>query len=246
MTGTNVIDLQAHGIHVELGGLVFGKIAIPYDYVPYTFAPILGQHKLIHGGLLQNGMIVVVEDNMFRRNPDVLSPDYPDRKNGFVPSSYDRAAIEEQSRWALVTDLQNDGNLISFTAIYSDGTMRSRQYNKSIKWAVLEQFDMLPVCPECGKAHPTASAAPSFAEDFLKGLDEALEAFFPGILDQIQKLEDEENAYEDSPRPDETLEEFADRKRDEAEASGEYNRDEKPKLTIQDRLREHLANGGER
>lgn len=230
MTGTNVIDLQAHGIHVELGGVVFGKIAIPYDYVPYTFAPILGQHRLLTGDLLQNGMIVVVEDKLFRRNPDVLSPDYSDRKNGFVPSSYDRAQVEEQSRWALVTDLQNEGSIIRFTAIYSDGTMRSRQYNKSIKWAVLNQFDMLPVCPDCGNAHKATAEAPSFMEDFLKGLDEALEAFFPGILKEIQKLEDEENAYEDSPRPDETLEEYADRKRDEAEASGEYNRDETPKL----------------
>lgn len=153
MSNFGIVDLHSNNIHIELGGVTIGKIKIPSDYVPYTFAPILGTHQLLTGDKLLNGLIVVVEDHMFRRNPDVLSPEYPDRKNGFVPSSYDRTSVEEQSRWALVTNLTQEGPLTKFTAIYSDGAMRTRTYNRSIKWAVLNEFEMLPVCDNCGQVH---------------------------------------------------------------------------------------------
>lgn len=153
MTNTGIVDLFGNNIVIQLGEETIGQIKVPSDYVAHTFAPILGVHELITGDRLVNGLIVVVEDNMFRRNPNVLSPEYPDRKNGFVPSEYDRASVEEQSRWALVTDLDKSGQIIKFTAIYSDGTMRSRTYNKSIKWAVLKEFEMLPVCRDCNTVH---------------------------------------------------------------------------------------------
>lgn len=255
MTNTGIIDLHGNNINLELGGIQIGMIKVPSDYVPYTFAPILGVHELITGDHLMNGMIVVVEDTVFRRNPDVLSPEYPDRKNGFMPSSYDRASVEEQSRWALVTDLDKSGEIIKFTAIYSDGTMRSRSYDKSIKWAALKEFEMLPVCPECGVTHhPGEERIPdidtmtrdvtsqlfgeemSFDEfsDRLKDapsfldeiLDKTLGKLFGGPVIDASEAE----IPAEGQRPDETHDEYMDRLRDEDEAKGNYSQDERPKL----------------
>lgn len=153
MDNFGIVDLRSNGIDIEILGLTVAEIKIPSDYVPYTFAPILGMHRLITGDQLANGMIVVIADRAVRANPNVLSPEHPDRKKGFVPSEYDRARVEESARWALVTDLRQDGALISFTAIYSDGTMRDRRYDKSYKWAALEKNEVRFVCEICGEAH---------------------------------------------------------------------------------------------
>lgn len=158
MTNTGIIDLFSNGIDIEIQGRRMGQVKIPSDFVPHTFAPLLGEHLFIAGDMLENGMIVVLGDNSVRGNPNQLSPEYPDRKHGFVPSEYDRARIEETARWALVTDLKitkngPDSQLVTFTAIYSDGTMRDRKYNTRYKWAVLSKFEVLPVCPVCNVVH---------------------------------------------------------------------------------------------
>lgn len=192
MTNTGIVDLHSNNVNLELGGIKIGMIKIPSDYVPYTFAPILGVHDLIAGDHLMEGMIVVVEDNVFRRNPNVLSPEYPDRARGFVPSEYDRASVEEQSRWALVTDLDKSREIIKFTAIYSDGTMRSRSYNKSIKWAVLQEFEMLPVCPNCGVTHQTG-------EERLPNIDEMTRDVTQHFFGEEMSFDDFSDRLKDDP-----------------------------------------------
>lgn len=216
-------------------------------------------HELVTGDHLMEGMIVVVEDKMIRRNPNVLSPEYPDRARGFVPSEYDRASVEEQSRWALVTDLDKRGEIIKFTAIYSDGTMRSRSYNKSIKWAALKEFEMLPVCPDCGVTHqPGEERTPNLEEmtrnvtSRLFGEEISFDEFSdrlkndPSFLDEIMDKTlgkmfgkmfggpiidaSEAEIPADGQREDETRDEYMDRLRDEDEANGDYSQDERPKL----------------
>ena len=157
MTNTGILHLHTNGIHIELGGQVISQIKIPSDFVAYTFAPILGTHLLLRGDLLQNGMVVVLEDHMMRGNPNDLSPESDKRQHGYTPSEYDRRKIEEGARWALVTDVQvksngSDSQIVKFTAIYSDGTMRDRTYNVDYKWAVLTSVEALPLC-SCGKDH---------------------------------------------------------------------------------------------
>ena len=153
MTNARFVDLYNSGIHIEVAGYTVGEIKIPSDYVPLTFAPILGQHQFLTGDKLENGMIVVIDGGLMRANPNSLSPEYPDRKNGYVPSEYDRARVEETARWAVVTDLNLERDLVEFTAIYSDGTMRDRRYAKSYKWAVLSDFEFIPICPFCKVVH---------------------------------------------------------------------------------------------
>lgn len=254
MANAGIIDLHGNNIDIKLGGIQIGKIKVPSDYVPYTFAPILGVHELVTGDHLMEGMIVVVEDKMIRRNPNVLSPEYPDRARGFVPSEYDRASVEEQSRWALVTDLDKRGEIIKFTAIYSDGTMRSRSYNKSIKWAALKEFEMLPVCPDCGVTHQLDEESDLDIDEVARnvtsqilGKEMSFDEFSdrlkedPSFIDELlgntlRKIfgnlfgAAEAEIPADGQREDETRDEYMDRLRDEDEANGDYSQDERPKL----------------
>jgi hypothetical protein len=148
-----------HPVHPDVA---VGTIEIPSDLVPITFAPILGQHHMLKGSELQNGMVVLVEG--MRGNPSSLSPEYPDRKNGYVPSEYDRQRIEETARWCMVTDLEIRGELSIFTGVYSDGTMRRRTYNaEGYSWAVIVESPVTWVHKTCGQTigdHESGSDIP--------------------------------------------------------------------------------------
>lgn len=157
VTNFGILDLHANKINIELGGVTIGKIKIPSDYVPKDFAPVLGTHYLVTGDKLLNGLIVLLEDSMMRPDPE-------------TSSDYERRRVEENSRWALVTDLRiiqrdsQSGPLVKFTAIYADGTMRDRTYAASYKWSVLKEFDMLPVCENCGTTHELEEELPGIEE----------------------------------------------------------------------------------
>jgi hypothetical protein len=215
---TSIVELHKHGYRIVLGGREVAALKVPSDYVPLTFAPILGHHQLITGDLLVEGLIVVIEDSTVRGNPNDLSPENPERARGFVPSEYDRARLEENARWAIVTNPQRDGSIITFDAIYSDGTIRTRRYNKSYRWVVLSQFEMLEVCSECGTAHlpeeqphvDESTTEPSsfadildtifggvFAEDGVK--NDIATSFLEGILENQESRSDESPETVDEP-----------------------------------------------
>lgn len=146
-----ILDLRANNINIELGGVTIGKIKIPSDYVTHDFVPVLGEHYLIAGDKLQNGFVVLIESTSMR-------PEFAESTGDDSYSKYNRNRIEENSRWALVTDLEvvqrgEGGPLVHFTAIYADGTMRDRTYASSYKWSVLRQVELLPVCENCGEVH---------------------------------------------------------------------------------------------
>jgi len=189
-----VVDLHSNGIHLELAGRKVAQVKIPSDYVPHTFAPILGTHLLVSGDQLANGMVVVLEDVTQRANPNDISPENERRKEGFVPSEYDRRRVEETARWALVTDVKTkhnrpDSRIVKFTAIYSDGTMRDRTYNVDYKWAVLTEVEMMPVCT-CGVVHTEEN--PEVPADLFDRGVSFLETFVNDFLGSVlQDIEDD-------------------------------------------------------
>lgn len=266
MTNTGILHLHTNGIHIELGGRAISQIKIPSDFVAYTFAPILGTHLLLTGDMLVNGMVVVLEDHMMRGNPNDLSPESDKRQHGYTPSEYDRRKIEEGARWALVTDVRvksngSDSQIVKFTAIYSDGTMRDRTYNVDYKWAVLTSVEALPLC-SCGRDHSEeedididqmtrdvtsqlfdeemdfeeflskVKEEPTFIDEIFNRTLGKITSGFLGSLLPGEPEEESDEEDDDEPRPDETPVEFLERMRDKAEERGEYSQDERPKLTL--------------
>lgn len=91
------------------------------------------------GTQLRDGMIVLLEDSTLRSDPDALL------------SKYDEERMREVNRWCTVSELtvrrRFDRNemgdvideaspLISFIAIYADGTKKKRTYDASYAWIV--------------------------------------------------------------------------------------------------------------
>lgn len=181
MNTFDIVELHSNGIHIEILGRTIKEVKIPSGHVPITFAPILGEHFLFSGEKLREGMVVLVEQR-FRENPEILSPEYEARSRGFVPSEYDRARVEESSRWAMVMDPKVRGDILSFTAVYSDGTMRARSYNTSIKWATIriQEFTTLSEgindCEDC-QVVGSRKNEDSFEEEFIKNFLDILKNF---------------------------------------------------------------------
>lgn len=159
---TRTVDLYNSGIFLEIDGIQVSKIDLPSGYVPYHFMPLIDKHAIVSGDKLQNGMIVLVESR-FRENPDRIQA-------GSQPSAYDRRKVQETARWALVTDFNLSGQIISFTGIYADGTMAERGYNQSIKWTLLKEFTFAGVqdpnaCEFCNEVHDQEEPARTVADD---------------------------------------------------------------------------------
>jgi hypothetical protein len=147
---TRTVDLLTNDITVVRDGVQIASIDIPSGYVPISFTPHMEQHTVVTGEGLENGMIVLFADNIHRRNPETISPE---RSKPGPIDPYSLSAVRESSRWALVTNLEYEGNIVYFDAIYSDGTITPRRYNVSIRWAVLKDFQLTLVCPACGEVH---------------------------------------------------------------------------------------------
>lgn len=106
----------------------------------YTMDP--ETEDLIRGDALQNGMVVMIEGNVVREDPE-----------SGRDSKYARARLMENNRWCEVTDLRFRGydspdssRLTTFIGVYADGTKASRSFSTSYAWFVKK--DSLPKPPE--------------------------------------------------------------------------------------------------
>ncbi len=93
---------------------------IPSEAVDRTFVMNPETEDVIRGGELQEGMVVLLEDHMFRL------PLHSDKERDF------------KATWCQVTKLQRNvrDEILSFIGVYSDGVKHSRTYNRSIFWLV--------------------------------------------------------------------------------------------------------------
>lgn len=191
---TRIVDLHANDIHVEIAGRQLAQIKIPSGYVSYSFMPTIENQVILTGEKLMDGYVVLVESTTFRANPDVLSPEYSGRKDGFRPSEYDRRRVAETARWAVVTDSRiAENDILHFTAVYADGTTASRSYHKSIEWAVLREVEAKPVC-ECGEVHEENETGYSLMDDLANAMAEFLQIPKELIVGDVGIRPDEEQA----------------------------------------------------
>lgn len=113
------------------------------------------------GTLLQNGMMVLLEDSMMRADPATLN------SSSETHNRYEGERAREVNRWCEVTHLEvrkrfdyddigavigESSPIISFVAVYFDGTKKKRRYDASYAWLV--KLDSIPKCtnPECPQA----------------------------------------------------------------------------------------------
>ena len=93
---------------------------------------------LANGKDLKDGMIILLEDSMFRGDPDSTSP-------------YEQEKVREINRWCTVSQvniqrrfdtdelgrvIQEASPLVSFVATYGDGVKKKRSYDSSYAWIV--------------------------------------------------------------------------------------------------------------
>lgn len=88
---------------------------------------------LPNGWRLKNGMVVLSEARLLREDVDKLSED---------SSLYWWDKAKERNRWATVSDLSYQGDIVSFVATYADGTKRQRMYSCGYAWLV--KLDSIP------------------------------------------------------------------------------------------------------
>ncbi|QCB93334.1 hypothetical protein [Cellulomonas shaoxiangyii] len=88
------------------------------------------QHDdLIRGSGLADGMVVLIEDHLFRADPDRIS-------TGDDWSRYEQHKARENNRWCTVSELHRYRDLVEFVGLYADGTKVPRRYNESFYWLV--------------------------------------------------------------------------------------------------------------
>lgn len=115
------------------------------EYTPAHFAMNPETEDLLPDGTyLREGMVVLIEGNIVSGNPERLAKMTEDDP-GY---SYEKARCDESNRWAKVTHLKlrsmydSNDQLVTFIAVYADGTKRKRTYNESYAWFV--KLDSIP------------------------------------------------------------------------------------------------------
>ena len=112
---------------------------IPEEFVPRVFPMDPEKHELIYGSELENGMIVLIEDSLVKKDaknrPADGSTDTP------VWTDYDESSFQQNNRWCVVTDIRRRNDIVQFIALYSDGTKASRRFNESYCWFVMAEAD---------------------------------------------------------------------------------------------------------
>jgi hypothetical protein len=104
-------------------------------YVDRFYEMDAAYEDLIFGDELCEGMIVLLEDSLFRGDPARAFSETDDH------SRWERDKCKEINRWCTVTRLlvtpRHDAEpLIRFVGEYPDGTKRVRQYSASYAWFV--------------------------------------------------------------------------------------------------------------
>ena len=88
------------------------------------------------GSYLKEGMVVLLEDSMFRADSERVEA-----------NPYEAEKMREANRWCRVTHLEignryDPNPLIKFIAVYGDGVKKKRVYNVSFAWIV--KIDSIP------------------------------------------------------------------------------------------------------
>lgn len=100
------------------------------EFAPIEYVAHSNTDTILYGDELENGMRVLIEDTLFRGDP---------ANAGSVTNSQER--VNETAAWCTVTKFKF-GGVIRFVGLYDDGTMRVRQYARSIAWIV--KLDSIP------------------------------------------------------------------------------------------------------
>lgn len=102
---------------------------IPKGFVPFFY--LTGDDEdVLRGSELQNGMIVCLQDQIVREDPDLLNQEEE------LKNERTLQRIHVTSRWCRVTKYETEGNIISFIGEYADGSKFSRTYARSYAWMV--------------------------------------------------------------------------------------------------------------
>lgn len=119
------------------------------QFVPRDYIPDVKTEDVIYGSDLQDGMIVLMEDDLYRVT-------VTEGMSGQLL----KTALRE-NRWQRVTRVrENDGN-ISFMAVYEDGHKTARRTGKCTGWVVKK--DSLPAPFSLGRLF-----AQSFVADLIE------------------------------------------------------------------------------
>lgn len=142
-----------------------------YDMNPQT------EDLISSGDKLENGMVVLLESSLVKESLSALG------RPG-LGSEYALNRLKENNRWCEVTELQvtprygeTNSPLISFVAVYADGTKRKRSYDASYAWFVKKDSLPKPAEPENTEAaeetvkEPQSFVGHSFTE--MAGFDNA-------------------------------------------------------------------------
>lgn len=154
---TSTVDLSHLDMVVE--GTPVSAVELDNGYVSKFFSPHIGQHSILTGNQITEGMVVLIVDPLVREDPAQLSDENL--------NDHRRNRIDETSRWALVHNPRiSMGDILNFTAIYADGTMRQRHYNVSYRWAVASNV--------------VFTAKRSGEEEFIQSMTETIEKLLFG------------------------------------------------------------------
>ena len=144
----NYAEVDLTDFDVTIDDTRFLTMWVPTETVSLDWTPNTREHGVMSGDLLKNGFVVINADSIMRENPAVLTPEYAERNPGWKgPSEYERARVNETSRWAVVTDVKHSGSQVRFTAVYADGSIVPRHYSNEYKWAVLKETQASPHSP---------------------------------------------------------------------------------------------------
>lgn len=102
------------------------KDGIPAVSVPINYLNDPKTESIIFGDELVEGMVVVLEDILFRANPDASDSTDP----------YEQRKIHDTALWCKVTRLRRRYESITFVGEYADGSEVVRKYDTSHSWYV--------------------------------------------------------------------------------------------------------------
>ncbi len=108
---------------------------IPGHLVPDSYLHDPATEVVLSGDQLREGMIVLLEYPFFRANPDERHARYQ------RPVPHEER--NEKARWCLIQRIEQiQDDVVTFSALYEDGSTAVRRYSVTMKWYVM--VDSLP------------------------------------------------------------------------------------------------------